>query len=61
MDEVVVDPPWELTDAFMLQRRLDYVAIDEGTSVDPNCDKARVRAYDEIKRAGGSQCEVPPP
>ncbi|KAH6915876.1 choline-phosphate cytidylyltransferase [Coprinopsis sp. MPI-PUGE-AT-0042] len=52
VDEVVTDAPWELTEAFMLQRRLDYVAIDEGTSVDPNCDKTRVRAYDEIKRAG---------
>ncbi|KAF5338405.1 hypothetical protein D9611_012492 [Ephemerocybe angulata] len=52
VDEVVTDVPWEVSDAFLLQRRIDYVAIDEGTSVDPNVDKARVKAYDEIKRLG---------
>ncbi|EAU90554.2 choline-phosphate cytidylyltransferase [Coprinopsis cinerea okayama7 len=52
VDEVITNVPWELTDEFLLQRRLDYLALDEGTSVDPNCDKARVRAYDIIKKLG---------
>lgn len=52
VDEVITDVPWEVSDTFLLQRRIDYIAIDEGTSVDPNCDKARVKGYDEIKRLG---------
>lgn len=54
VDEVVVNAPWEVTESFMQQQRIDFVAIDEGTSVDPACDKARVKAYDEIKRLGMS-------
>ena len=52
VDEVITDVPWEVSEAFLSQRRIDYIAIDEGTSVDPNCDKARVKGYDEIKRLG---------
>ena len=37
VDEVIGDAPWQLNDAFILGRRIDYVAIDEGTSVDPAC------------------------
>ena len=52
VDEVITDIPWQLSEEFLLQRRVDYIAIDEGTSVDPNCDKLRVKGYDEIKRIG---------
>ena len=54
VDEVITDVPWEVSEAFLSQRRIDYIAVDEGTSVDPNCDKARVKGYDEIKRLGQS-------
>ncbi|KIK09003.1 hypothetical protein K443DRAFT_672047 [Laccaria amethystina LaAM-08-1] len=50
VDEVTTDVPWELTEEFIHQRRIDYVAIDEGTSIDPGCDKARVKGYDEMKK-----------
>ncbi|KAJ2934885.1 hypothetical protein H1R20_g2297, partial [Candolleomyces eurysporus] len=52
VDEVITDIPWQVSEEFLLQRRVDYVAIDEGTSVDPNCHKLRVKGYDEIKRIG---------
>ncbi|TFK29753.1 choline-phosphate cytidylyltransferase [Coprinopsis marcescibilis] len=52
VDEVITEVPWEVSEEFLLQRRVDYIALDEGTSVDPNCDKARVKAYDSIKRLG---------
>ncbi|KAL1733255.1 hypothetical protein EV714DRAFT_281955 [Schizophyllum commune] len=52
VDEVIGDAPWQLNDAFILGRRIDYVAIDEGTSVDPACDKVRLRGYDAVKSLG---------
>uniref|UniRef100_A0A8H7XTB3 choline-phosphate cytidylyltransferase n=1 Tax=Psilocybe cubensis TaxID=181762 RepID=A0A8H7XTB3_PSICU len=52
IDEVVKDAPWELTPKFLTDKSIDFVAIDEGTSIDPNCDKARVLAYDELKKHG---------
>ena len=36
MDEVIPDAPWKLDEAFVRSRRIDYVAIDEGTSIDPS-------------------------
>lgn len=51
-DEAVRDVPWELTLQFLIDKSIDFVAIDEGTSIDPNCDKARVLAYDELKKHG---------
>ncbi|KAF8159648.1 cholinephosphate cytidylyltransferase [Crassisporium funariophilum] len=52
VDEVTKDAPWELTLQFLRDKRIDFVAIDEGTSVDPNCDKARVKGYDELMMHG---------
>jgi choline-phosphate cytidylyltransferase len=54
VDEVVKDVPWELTIKFLEERKVDFVAIDEGTTVDPTCDNARVRGYDELKKHGMS-------
>ena len=54
VDEVVKDVPWELTTQFLEKRKVDFVAIDEGTTVDPTCDNARVRGYDELKKHGMS-------
>jgi cytidyltransferase-like protein len=50
VNEVIKDAPWEVTLQFLKERRIDFVAIDEGTTVDPACDKARVKAYDELKK-----------
>lgn len=52
VDQVIKDAPWELNIDFLHQRRIDFVAIDEGTSVDPTCDKARLRGYDVLKKHG---------
>lgn len=37
---------------FIKEKGIDYVAVDEGSSVDPNYDIARVRGYDELKKQG---------
>jgi choline-phosphate cytidylyltransferase len=52
VDEVIEDAPVVIDDAFLAQRGIDYVAVDEGTSCDPTCSKARLYGYDELKRAG---------
>ncbi|KAF9052359.1 hypothetical protein BDZ89DRAFT_1056716 [Hymenopellis radicata] len=50
VDEVVPDAPWQIDEAFMSRRRIDYAAFDEGATVDPKYDSARVKGYDEVKR-----------
>lgn len=54
VNEVTKDAPWELTLQFIREKGIDYVAVDEGSSVDPNYNKARVRGYDELKRHGNT-------
>jgi glycerol-3-phosphate cytidylyltransferase-like family protein len=54
VNEVIKDAPWELTLQFIQKKGIDYVAIDEGSSVDPNINRARVRGYDELKRHGNT-------
>ncbi|KZT65612.1 hypothetical protein DAEQUDRAFT_746933 [Daedalea quercina L-15889] len=49
VDEVVPDAPWTLDEHFLRANRIDYVAIDEGSSVNPACDKERLRGYDLVK------------
>ena len=50
---MVPDAPWRLDEAFLRAKKIDYVAIDEGSSIDPGCDKERVRGYDDVKGLGG--------
>ena len=50
MDEVLPDAPWTMDDQFMLQRKFDYFALDDGMSVDPACDKFRLKGYDALKK-----------
>ncbi|KAI6044286.1 hypothetical protein EDC04DRAFT_2643977 [Pisolithus marmoratus] len=52
VDEIVPDAPWVLDDAFMINKRIDYVALEEGSSVNPEIDKQRLKGYDELKRIG---------
>ena len=49
VDEVVPDAPWTIYDKFLRTRQIDYVAIDEGTSIDPDCDRERLKGYDLVK------------
>ena len=49
VDEVVEDAPWRLDEAFLNAHRIDYVAIDEGASIDPAYDKERIKGYDLVK------------
>ncbi|KIY65088.1 hypothetical protein CYLTODRAFT_424661 [Cylindrobasidium torrendii FP15055 ss-10] len=52
VDEVITDAPWRIDDAFLSRRRIDYVAFDEGATVDPKYDLVRVKGFDDIKRSG---------
>jgi len=52
VDEVIPDAPWTVDDQFMLQGKFDYLALDEGMSVDPACDKFRLKGYDALKKIG---------
>jgi len=52
VDEVMPDAPWTVDDQFILQWRFDYLALDEGMSVDPACDKFRLKGYDALKKIG---------
>lgn len=49
VDEIVPDAPWKLDEAFLSAMRIDYVAIDEGVSINPAYDKERVKGYDLVK------------
>lgn len=52
VDEVVPEAPWAVDSQFLSEYRVDYIALDEGTSVDPGCDKERLKGYDRIKALG---------
>ncbi|CDO73267.1 hypothetical protein BN946_scf185008.g29 [Trametes cinnabarina] len=49
VDEVVPEAPWTLHERFLRTRHIEYVAIDEGTSIDPECDRERLKGYDLVK------------
>lgn len=52
VDEVIGDAPWRVDEQLLSKRRIDYVAIDEGITVDPKYDTVRVKGYDEVKKLG---------
>ena len=52
VDEIVPDAPRVLDDAFLREKRIDYVALEEGSSVDPEFEKERLRGYDVLKTLG---------
>ncbi|PBK99209.1 Nucleotidylyl transferase [Armillaria gallica] len=52
VDEVIGDAPWRVDEQLLSRRRIDYVAIDEGITVDPKYDTVRVKGYDEVKKLG---------
>ena len=58
VDEVVPEAPWRLDEVFIRARRIDYVAIDEGVSVNPAYEKERVRGYDTVKRLSKTRVEL---
>ena len=56
VDEIVPDAVWTLTDAFLLAKRIDYVALEQGSSVNPEFDKTRLKGYDHLKKLGMFCC-----
>jgi len=52
VDEIVPDAVWTLTDAFLIAKRIDYVVLEEGSSVNPEFDKTRLTGYDHLKKLG---------
>jgi glycerol-3-phosphate cytidylyltransferase-like family protein len=59
VDEVIPDAPWMLEKDQLVQWRINYVAFDEGTSIDPAFDKTRLQAYDALKSMGTSTVASP--
>ncbi|KAH7908957.1 hypothetical protein BJ138DRAFT_1156381 [Hygrophoropsis aurantiaca] len=52
VDEVLPDAPWVVDDQFIIQRRIDFVALEEGSSVNPEFDRVRLKGYDDMKKLG---------
>ncbi|KAL5478684.1 hypothetical protein ACEPAI_1961 [Sanghuangporus weigelae] len=52
VDEVIFDAPVVLSESFLSRHRIDYVAVEEGSSVDPAISKARLTGYDLVKSIG---------
>ncbi|KIK60457.1 hypothetical protein GYMLUDRAFT_43776 [Collybiopsis luxurians FD-317 M1] len=52
VDQVLPDAPWQIHQQFLSERNIDYIVVDEGTTVDPKCDKVRLKGYDDMKRLG---------
>lgn len=49
------DAPWTVNDRFIIDKRIDYLALEEGSSVNPEFDKERLKGYDEVKKLGTIQ------
>ena len=56
VDEIIPDAPWAVDDQFIHDRKFDYMALDEGMSVNPACDKFRLKGYDNLKKIGA--CDI---
>lgn len=54
VDEVIPDPPWTLDEKYLRAQKIDYLAVDEGSTVDAAFDKARLKGYDALKSSGSS-------
>ncbi|KAF7309745.1 hypothetical protein MIND_00346300 [Mycena indigotica] len=53
IDEVLAeDGPCPINSDFVNKHKFDYVAVEEGATVDPTYHKLRVKGYDEMKRSG---------
>jgi choline-phosphate cytidylyltransferase len=52
VDEVITDAPWVVDESFIVKRKLDYVAVQVGASVDPAYHRDRLDGYDFLKRRG---------
>ncbi|KAJ7634068.1 cholinephosphate cytidylyltransferase [Mycena polygramma] len=52
VDEVLPDAPCTLDPTFVVHHKIDYVAIEEGATVDPSYHKLRLKGYDELKKNG---------
>ncbi|PFH51956.1 hypothetical protein AMATHDRAFT_39866 [Amanita thiersii Skay4041] len=52
VDEIIPEVPWVVNVEFLEQHKLQYICVEEGITVDPSCDKARLKGYDEMKSIG---------
>lgn len=52
VDEVVQDAPVIVDESFLTKYRVDFVAIEEGASVNPAISKERLSGYDFVKSTG---------
>jgi glycerol-3-phosphate cytidylyltransferase-like family protein len=54
VDEVLPSAPFVIDSAFLVRNKIDYVAVEEGSSVDPKLEKVRLGGYDLAKTLGES-------
>jgi len=52
VDEVVQDAPAIINESFLGRLQIDFVAIEEGASVNPAISRARLSGYDIVKSLG---------
>ncbi|KAF8627797.1 hypothetical protein AX15_004223 [Amanita polypyramis BW_CC] len=52
VDEVIAEAPWITNHELLEQHKIQYICVEEGITVDPSCDKVRLRGYDEMKSLG---------
>jgi len=41
-----------VNDRFIIEKRIDYLALEEGSSVNPEFDKERLKGYDAARKIG---------
>jgi choline-phosphate cytidylyltransferase len=52
VDEVLSGAPDTIDTKFLAAHQIDYVAVEEGASLDPTFGKDRLRAYERLKELG---------
>jgi len=52
VDEVIQDAPVVLNESFLINNHIDYVAVEDGSSLDPTISKARLAGIDLVKSLG---------
>ena len=49
---MLFDAPVALDAAFLMRNRIDYVAVEDGSSINPDLCKAQLQGYDFVKSLG---------
>ena len=52
VDEVLPSAPFIIDEPFLARNKIDYIAVEEGSSVDPKLEKLRLAGFDLAKTLG---------